>query len=80
MSEFYSGKGKNLTSHKLSDQPPFPGGKMNNIFWLVQVSFELLSSNLLHLHSSHFSDFTVTFAILLSWYSPSLQFRTSFRS
>ena len=38
MSEFYSGKGKNLTSHKLSDQPPFPGGKMNNIFWLVQVS------------------------------------------
>ena len=37
MVDYYSGKGKSLSPHKLSDKPPFPGGKMKNIFWLLQV-------------------------------------------
>lgn len=37
MIEYYSGHGKELKPHKLSEKPPFPGGKMNNIFWLIQV-------------------------------------------
>ena len=37
MIDFYAGHGKSLTPHKLSDKPPFPGGKMENLFWIVQV-------------------------------------------
>ena len=37
MIDFYAGHGKSLTPHKLSDKPPFPGAKMENLFWIVQV-------------------------------------------
>jgi hypothetical protein len=34
---YYGGQGKGLSVHKNSDSGPYPGDRMDNIFWFIQV-------------------------------------------
>ena len=35
--DYYTGHGKPLKPHKRTNAAPFPNGKLENIFWFVQV-------------------------------------------
>lgn len=35
--DYYTGHGKPLKPHKRTNSAPFPNGKLENIFWFVQV-------------------------------------------
>ena len=35
--DYYTGYGKPLKPHKRTNTAPFPNGKLENIFWFVQV-------------------------------------------